>query len=85
MYCGLQKTTNHYSIQEFFPSPTKVKFGPLGDITALLLRMPFCFVLFCLFMAAPTAYGSSQARVLMGAAAAGLPHIHSNEGSKLHL
>ena len=32
-----------------------------------------------------TAYGSSQARGQIGAAAAGLDHSHSNTGSKPHL
>ena len=36
------------------------------------------FFFFCLFRAAPTAYGSSQARGQIGAAAAGLHHSHSN-------
>ena len=38
-----------------------------------------------LFMAAPSAYGSSQARGHMGAATADLCHNHSNAGSKPHL
>ena len=33
---------------------------------------------FCLFWASPEAYGSSQARGLIGAIAAGLNHSHSN-------
>ena len=36
-------------------------------------------------MAAPAAYGSSQARGLIGAVAAGHSHSHSNAGSKQHL
>ena len=40
---------------------------------------------FCLFRAVPAAYGSSQARGRIGAAAAGLRHRHSNAGSELHL
>jgi len=36
------------------------------------------FYLIFLFMAAPAAYGSSQARGQIGAAAAGLCHSHSN-------
>ena len=40
----------------------------------------FCFV-FCPFRAAPTAYGRSQPRGLIGAVAAGLHHSHSNAGS----
>ena len=37
--------------------------------------------LFLLFRAAPVAYGCSQARGQIGAAAAGLCHSHSNPGS----
>ena len=40
---------------------------------------------FCLFKAAPTAYGGSQARGQIGATAAGLCHSHSNTGSEQHL
>ena len=36
-------------------------------------------------MAVPAAYGISQAKGRMGAAAAGLRHSHSNTGSELHL
>ena len=38
-------------------------------------------LLFFVFSAAPTAYGSSQARGWFGAVAAGLCHNHSNSGS----
>ena len=53
----------------------------------LSLRRPtfifFIFVFyFLLFRVAPVAYRSSQARVEIGAAAAGLCHSHSNVGSK---
>ena len=41
-----------------------------------------CCFLFFLFRAKPTAYGSSQARGQIGAAAAGLHHSHSNAGSE---
>ena len=43
-----------------------------------------CFVLFCfcIFRAAPVAYGDSQARGLIQAVAARLRHSHSNAGSK---
>ena len=41
--------------------------------------------LFFLFGATPAAYGSSQARGQIGAAAASLRHIHSNTRSKLCL
>ena len=36
-------------------------------------------------MAAPAAYGGSQARGQIAAAAAGLHHSHSSVGSKMHL
>ena len=36
-------------------------------------------------MAAPAAYGSSQARGQIGAIAVGLHHSQSNKGSELHL
>ena len=42
---------------------------------------PFFFFFF-LFKAKPAAYGGSQVRGLIGAAAAGLRHNHSNTGSK---
>ena len=38
-----------------------------------------------LFRTAPEAYGSSQARGLIGAATASLHHSHSNAGSEPHL
>ena len=40
------------------------------------------FFFFLLFRAAPTAYGSSQARGRIRATAAGLCHSHNNAGSK---
>ena len=40
------------------------------------------FILFCLFRAAPTAYGGSQARGPIGAITAALHHNHSNAGSE---
>ena len=44
------------------------------------------FILFfCLFEAAPMAYGGSQARGLIGAVAAGLRHSHSNTRSEPRL
>ena len=48
--------------------------------------MIFLFIhLFFLFRAAPSAYGSSQARDQIGAIAASLHHSHSNVGSKPRL
>ena len=40
---------------------------------------------FCLFRAAPTTYGGSQARDPIGAVAASLHHSHSNDRSEPHL
>ena len=46
----------------------------------------FLFLLvFCLFRAAPAAYGSSQTKHQIGAAAAGLYHSHRNAESELCL
>ena len=42
----------------------------------------FFFFFFCLFTAVPVAYGGSQARGRIGAAAVSLCHGHSNVGSK---
>ena len=49
------------------------------------LMAQFFFFFFFFFRAASEAYGSSQARGPIGAAAAGLYHCHSNTGSKPHL
>ena len=43
------------------------------------------FFFFCLFRAVPAAYGSSQARGRIGAAAACLHHSHSSATSELNL
>ena len=42
-------------------------------------------IFFGLFRTTPVAYGGSQARVQIGAVAAGLCHSHSNTGSKPRL
>ena len=47
--------------------------------------LSFFVVVFCLFRAAPSAYGGSQARGPIGAVAIGLHHSHSNTGSEPHL
>ena len=49
----------------------------------LLLLLLLLFCLFAFSRAAPAAYEGSQARGLIGAVGAGLPHSHSNAGSKL--
>ena len=56
----------------------------LGNV-GFLFGFGFFFCPFSLFRATPTAYGSSQARGLIGAVAAGLHHSHSNARSELHL
>ena len=57
--------------------------GHLDDGRALLpIEFSFFFFGFCLFRAAPVAYGGSQPRGGIGALAAGLHHSHSNAGSK---
>ena len=58
----------------------EVGLRPLA-LDSLLL---FLFVFF-LFRATSVAYGSSQARGLMGATAAGLHHSHSHARSELRL
>ena len=45
----------------------------------------FLSFVFCLYRAAPVAYGGSQARGQIGAIAAGLRHSHSNTGLELCL
>ena len=50
----------------------------------IFLFVCVCFWFCLLFTVAPAAYGSSQARGRIGAAAAGLGHSHST-GSELHL
>ena len=50
-----------------------------------ILFNPLPLTLFFLFRATPVAYGSSQARGGIRAAAAGLHHSHSNIGSVPHL
>ena len=49
------------------------------------LRVDFFFLSFYLFRAAPSTYGGSQARGLIGTVVASLHHSHSNAESKLHL
>jgi len=45
----------------------------------------FSFCLFAFSRAASMPYGGSQARVLIGAVAAGLHHSHGNVGSELRM
>ena len=57
---------------------------PFGFFKSFFFQLNFFFFFLggghfvCLFSAAPTAYGGSQARGLIGAVAAGLRHSHSH-------
>ena len=55
------------------------------DVIYFILFYFYFFGLFAFFRAAPAAYGSSQAKGLIGTVAAGLGQSHSNTGSKLRL
>ena len=57
-----------------------INFQGMNSPKSLLLLL-LLLLLLCLLKAAPVAYGSSQARGRIGAAAAGLYHSHSNVGS----
>ena len=57
---------------------------PLTYIKFWVNMVCSCFV-FCLFRAAPTAYGSSQARGQIGVVVLGLHHSHSNAEYEPHL
>ena len=50
-----------------------------------LIYILFIFIYFLLFIATPAAFGGSQARGQIGAAAGALHHSHSNARSELHL
>ena len=52
----------------------------LVSLSQLMYQNYYLFF-FCLFRAAPTAHGNSQAGGQMGAVAAGLRHSYSNAGS----
>ena len=56
----------------------------LGGVAINLIRLNF-FVCLFVFRAAPSAFGGSQARGLIGAVAASLHHSHSKVGSEPHL
>ena len=60
----------------------------MATYDSVLLSYTICQLLtffFCLFGAAPTAYGGSQARGLIRAVAASLCHSYSNAGCELSL
>ena len=54
-----------------------------GSYRILFEDVESFYFIFCLFRAAPMAYGSSQARDQIGAVAASLHHSHSRMGSEL--
>ena len=64
----------------FSANPTSHRWEGQGWIYFLL-----SFLFFFLFMDTPAAYGSSQAKGQIGAAAAGLRHSHSHTGSEPRL
>ena len=51
-------------------------------VVAFFIYLSIYFCLFAFSRAAPSAYGSSQARVPIGAVATNLHHSHGNEGSE---
>ena len=57
----------------------------VGFLTHITTARTHLFIFFSLFMSPPEAYGSSQARGRIRAAAAGVHHSHSNMGSKPRL
>ena len=57
----------------------------IQDIEYSFLKLFFFFFLFSLSLAAPPAYGGSQARGQIGAVATGLRQSHSNAASEPHL
>ena len=57
----------------------------LGSFYLFIYVFMYLFIYLLLFRAALAAYGSSQARGLIGAVATSLHHSHSNVGSKRSL
>ena len=79
-FCVAQLVERNY-LRSCSRTFTRVPILFLGWIEAwvfIILRSP----IFLPARAAPAAYGSSQARGLLGAVAAGLHHSHSNRGSE---
>ena len=72
--------------QKYLRESEGKKSGGWGGVILLNLSIIAISPLtFNFLRAAPPAYGSSQARGQMGAAAASLKHSHSNARSELHL
>ena len=71
---------------DFLNSGQDMQYSSTTITCILQIILTYSFIFFFLhFMATLVAYGSSQARVWIEAAAAGLHHSHSNMGSKPHL
>ena len=74
----------NFIIYVFILFPQYIFFLLYLMVSQLHIHVYVC-VCFLLFRAAPTEYGGSQARSLIGAVAAGLHHSHSNARSELCL
>jgi len=68
-------------LQQTYTSGITLQIGKL-DLEKVFF---FFFVFLVFFRAVLAAYGSSQARGLIGATVAGLHHSHSNTGSEPYL
>ena len=79
----VERVTLHDGLYQRSWHPVKFSICSI-NITVSVLSLLF-FVCFCLFRAAPEAYGSCQARGQIWAIAAGLCHSHSHARSELHL
>ena len=78
--CTLKKKKRRASTPVFFLILFwKLSFWAVAEVFFFFFF--FFFWSFCLFRAAPTAYGGSQARGLIGVLAAGLHHSYSNATS----
>ena len=75
-------TDTHTSKCYLYPADFHIYVFNLNFSFELLASIYLFIYLFISSRAAPAAYGGSQARGLIGAVAAGLPHSHSNEGSE---
>ena len=70
----------------FIANLSSVNFAFAGTMPSCLFLILFSFFVFFAFSrATPSAYGSSQARGLIGAVAASLNQSHSNAGSEPRL
>ena len=72
MHLGMEISWSH--VQEGW--------GQVNTVFFFFFFFSFFFVFFAFSRAAPMAYGGSQARGLIGAAATGLRHSHSIAGSE---